>query len=292
MANRAIITSCSTKFFPSVINLISSIKNVYPDHPTIFVYNLGLPFIFRKEIEAIDNVKVIEMPKFCPHWRSCYTWKTYILANPLAKLNFYLDAGCELLKPLEEIFLLIDKKDILLIDQGQSFEAIVPKSYKAIFNLSDQYDKLTTIHAGIIGFKNTPNINNIFNKIYIAAYAGLALGFSPNDKWRNKGKDKNIFVRDCNIFRHDLTLLNIFFRKYYNDKIIIQSLNLFHGNKNVVPEQIIWQLRLSYSYLNNLKIKLLHRNINLLFVVNRFIIYLMIKIKNINIFIKKKLLII
>lgn len=289
MLDRAIITSASNKFFPSLINLISSIKLVYPDHPPLFVYDLGLLSVFSKELELIDGVKLIKMPEFCNHWRSCYTWKTYIFAHPIARLNFYLDAGCQVLKPLEEEFSIIEKENILLIDQAQYFESIVPKSYKSIFDLDDSFDHLTTIHAGIIGFKNTPQVVDIFKRIYDAACAGLSLGFSPKDKWRNKGKDKSMFTRDCLIFRHDMTLLNIFFRKYLNNELVIRPLAIYHGENNFVPEQHIWQMRLSYKKLENLKIKFLHKKTKPFFIVNRFLIKLMILIKNINIFIKKKL---
>jgi len=288
MLEKAIITSCSTKFFPSVINLISSIKVVYPDHPTIFVYDLGLLPIFRKELAMVEGVEVVDMPKFCAHWRSCYTWKTYIFAHPMAKLNFYLDAGCQVLKSLDKVFDIIEEKDILLIDQRLSFKEIVPESYKKLFSLSDDCDDLLTIHAGIIGFKNTTNIINIFNDIYNAACVGLTLGFSSRDKKRNKSKDKNIFVRDCDLFRHDMTLVNVFFRKYHDD-IRLHSIDLFHFDKNVVPEQFVWQLRLLYTKLDNLNIKILHKNTKVLFILNRFLIYFFIKIKNLNIFIKKKI---
>ena len=289
MEHKAVITSCSNKFFPSVVNLLGSIKVVYPNHPTIFVYDLGLWSVFRKELERIENVKVIPMPAFCGHWRSCYTWKTYILAHPLAELNFYLDAGCQLLKPLDEDFSIIEKEDILLIDQTHSFKAIVPPEYKNIFDVGNEFDDLTTIHAGIIGFKDTPWVTDIFRKVYDAGCVGLALGFSPQDRWRSKGKDKNIFVRNCDIFRHDLTLLNIFLRKHLRDTAVVRSLNLYHGGRNVVPEQRIWQLRLNYKTLDYIRIRQLHKNTQLLFVVNRIIIGLMIGMKNVNLSIKRSL---
>ena len=211
MEDRCIITSASNKFFPSVLNLLGSFKLVYPNHPKIYVYDLGLLKIFRRELELINGVEVIKMPEFCKHWRSCYTWKTYIFSHPLANLNFYLDAGCQILRPLDELFFDINNRGLLLIDQGQCFKKIVPETYKSIFNLNNEFDNETIIHAGIIGFKNSPEIINIFDKIYKSAIAGLSLGFSPGEMWRNKYKNKNIFIRDCEIFRHDLTLLNIFF---------------------------------------------------------------------------------
>lgn len=289
MPDKAIITAASNKFFPSLINLISSIKLVYPDHPTIFVYDLGLLPVFRQELRLVDNLRLIEMPKFCGHWRSCYAWKTYIFSHPLARLNFYLDAGCQLLKSIEEVFSIIDKEGVLLIDQEQIFSSIVPRSYKSIFDLDDKFDNLTTVHAGIIGFKDDPKIISIFRKIYDSACAGLALGFSPKDKWRNRGKDKNIFIRDCLIFRHDMTLLNVFVRKYLNDGLVIRPLAVYHGERNFVPGQLIWQMRLNYKNLENLKIKFLHKEIRPLFLINRFIIMSVILVKNINIFIKNKI---
>lgn len=292
MLDRAIITSASNKFFPSLINLIGSIKRNYPNHPKIFVYDIGLLEIFIKELKMIEGVEILLMPKFCSYWNSCYTWKTYILSHPCAQLNFYLDAGCQVLKSLDDIFLSIRNDGIFLIDQGYNFKDIVPETYKSIFDLDSRFDNLTTIHAGIIGFKNDDKVFAIFEKVYFAASAGLALGFSTKEKWRNKGKNKNIFTRDCKMFRHDLTLLNIFLRKYFEDKIRIHPINVYAGGPNFVDGQFIWQLRLNYSYLDNLSIKLLHKNWNLLFVVNRLIINFIILFKNINIFIKKRLLII
>ncbi len=289
MLDKAIITSASTKFFPSLINLIGSIKRNYPNHPKIFVYDIGLLDIFVEELRLIDNVEIVQMPKFCSHWRSCYTWKTYIFSHPRAKLNFYLDAGCQVLQSLDDIFLSIDKNGLFLVDQGQNFKMITPDTYKTIFWLDNSYDGLTTIHAGIIGFKNDLKLNEIFKKIYDSACAGLSLGFSLREKWRNKGTDKNIFTRDCEMFRHDLSLVNIILRKYYSDKIIINSANIYAGGPDFVPGQCIWQMRLNYSYLDNLNIKLLHKKSKALFLINRLVINFTILVKNINIFIKKKL---
>ncbi len=91
------------------------------------------------------------------------------------------------------------------------------------------------------------------------------------------------------MFRHDLTLLNIFFRRCFNDAIMVHPASVYAGGPDFIPEQYIWQMRLNYSYLENLSIKLLHQKLSLLFIINRQVISLMILIKNINIFLKKKL---
>ncbi len=275
---RALITSCSNKFFPSLINLLTSIKVNYPHHPPIYIYDLGLLYLYRKELELIEGVTVIPMPHFCPHWRACYTWKTYIFAHPLAELNFYLDAGCQVLQPLDEDFAIIERDSILLVDQGQTFHDIVPVSYKKFLTISDQYDHETVIHAGIIGFSQSPAVAKIFERIHAAAIAGLALGFSVNDRWRNKGKDKNIFTRDCRLFRHDLTLVNIFFRLDWKN-IIIQPLEIYHGGLLNSAKQRIWHIRLNWKRPPYISIAKLHRKRNVYAVVNRGIILLLIYIR-------------
>lgn len=282
---RALITACSNKFFPSLINLLTSIKINYPNHPTIFVYDLGLLPNFRKEIELIKNVKILSIPHFCNHWRSCYTWKTYIFTKPLADLNFYLDAGCEVLMPLDDIFTEVNETNVFFVDQGRVFEKIIPVSFQEIFDFNNFKSEENVFAAGIIGFKNDFIINEIFNKVFQAAKAGLTLGFSLKDKWRNKGKDKNIFIRDCELFRHDLTLLNIFFKKYFNKKIKININKDFDDNINY--EKYIKQIRLNYFYLDNLQINKLHNKNKFLYVFNRFIIFFIIFLKNIKRYLKK-----
>lgn len=214
MFEKALITAASNKFFPSLINLLGSIKVNYPSHPKIFIYDLGLFKIFRKELETIENVEVVDMPVFCGHWRSCYTWKTYIFTHPFAELNLYLDAGCQIEGSLDFAFEIIKSEGYYIIPQGRSVKDIVPVEYKTIFGIGDDWDNEECVDAGVLGFKREPKIKKILDEVYNAGLAGLALGFSKKDLWRNKGKDKNIFIRNCELFRHDLTLVNILFRKH------------------------------------------------------------------------------
>lgn len=273
MPTKAIITSCSNKFFPSVINLLTSIKANYPDHPPIYVYDLGLFSIFRKELSLVEGVTVVPMPHFCPHWRSCYTWKTYIFKHPPADLNFYIDAGCQILQPLEQDFRIIDKENLLLIDISCRFDELVPVEYRSIFNTGDGFNSLPTMHAGIIGFKKTPEVSHMFELIYDAAVVGLALGFSPDNAWRNKGKDKNPFVRNSLLFRHDQTLLNLFYRICFSDSIPFQPIHSYSGEKNNNPDHRVLHLRLTWKFLPYTDITALHNKESLLFTVNRIILF-------------------
>lgn len=286
MKSKALITSCSNKFFPSMINLLTSIKVNYPNHPPIYVYDLGLFYTFRREIEQIEGVTLIPMPHFTPHWRSCYTWKTYIFAHPLANLNFYIDAGCQVLRPLDEDFEIIEKNHYHIIDVGVTLSDLIPDDYKLLFRVPSSFDSTRGFSAGIFGFKNTEIMTQMLKRTYSAAVAGLSLGFSPDNLWRNKAKDKNIFIRQCKFFRHDQSLLNLFFRlQFGNEPKVMSNENYDNRSKNTTPNQHIWHCRLQPKRLEYTQIEQLHVKINAvaLFTFNRILIDLIWKYKNLKI---------
>ena len=155
MKNTCIITSASTKFFPSLINLLGSIAKNYPNHPDVYVYDIGLFFTMRKELESISWVHVLDVPHFVPHWRACYTWKTYILNTPLAEHNLYIDAGCQVLRPLDDVFTKIESQGYLAVSQGLTvnIQDITPQEYLDMYHLSPEDAKAEVITAGIFGCK-------------------------------------------------------------------------------------------------------------------------------------------
>lgn len=260
MKDKAIITAASNKYFPSLLNFLGSIRRNYPSHPVVYVYDLGLFWGFRKELETISWVKVLDMPKFSSFWRSCYTWKTYIFAHPVANLNLYLDAGCQIEGSLDFAFEIINKQSYYLIPQGRTVEDIVPVEYKTIFDFRNFWDKEECVDAGVLGFKDEPKTKKVLEEVYNAGLAGLALGFSKKDLWRNKGKDKNIFIRNCELFRHDLTLVNIIFRKHIQP--LISS-----------SEGPILKVRLNFIKLKYIGSEILHSQTNLVVSLNRLIIH-------------------
>ncbi len=276
----SIITSASNKFFPSALNLIGSIKKNYPSHPPIYLYNLGLLPSFLKEINAIEGVTVLEIPHFVPHWRSCYTWKTYILNTPLADLNFYIDAGCEILKPLDEVFRTIDNDGYFAIEQGTTLERSTPSDYKKIFPIDEKLYQAPLITAGIFGFKKDSIVTPLLKELYDAGVQSLCLGFSPNEQWKNKGVNKNGFVRDCEMFRHDTTLLTLLLRKYIPE-LKTQSVEKYANDSlelGISDDVAIRNFRMNYRKLSYLAPKLL---------VNKAMISIFFKLKAINRMIKR-----
>lgn len=283
---KAIITSVSNKFFPSLINLLGSIKSNYPNHPKIYVYDLGLFWSFRKELDQIENVEVVTMPHFCPFWRSCYTWKTYILHQPLARLNFYMDAGCQVLRPLDEVFEIIEKEDFFTVAQESQIEEIVPKDFKSLYHFPDVFYQKNCVTAGLFGFKNVHKVNVMLAELYAAGTSGMCLGFSLGDQWRNKGVNKSDIIRDCRIFRHDTTMLNMVLLKHFGDfKPYPYKKYGGASSKSEASDQLIWNMRLNYEKLEYTKAC----NKSIVSYGNRLYIHLFLFLKKINRIIKHAL---
>ena len=216
---RAFITACSNKYFPSVLNLIGSIEANSPEHPAIYIYDLGLSHSFKKILRAQPGVTLLDLPPEPIFWRAGYAWKTYIFNTPLADLNFYLDAGAEVLSSLDPVYEAIERDDYFAfsLNPGFRLNKIAPREYQTLFPLpADAYNKIY-LDAGIFGFKNNSRLTAILARVRDAALAGLTLGFSPAEKWRNHGREKSLFVRDCPLFRHDQSVLNLIMRQELGD---------------------------------------------------------------------------
>ncbi len=251
-ASRSVITAASNKFFPSLLNLIGSIRKFHPELP-IFVYDLGLAGPFKAEISSMPAVQICEIPKETAFWRSCYTWKASIFMSPKSSLNLYLDAGNELLRPLDGMFDIIESQGYLAVEQRAPIRDILPSDYAELFGISDQVLEENAITAGIFGFRDSCEpIRRVISKLHAASMAGLCLGFSKMDGWKNKGVNKTWHVRDCKIFRHDTTLLSIFLRTEI-DGLAVGKFELFGGShsKNY-PGQYLWNMRMNYDSLDHI----------------------------------------
>jgi hypothetical protein len=273
---KCLITACSNRFFPSLLNLLGSLESNYAHHPKIYIYSLGLSPIFKQELQGWENLEIIDLPPFCIFWRSCYTWKTYIFNHPLAELNLFLDAGNQVLKPLDEMFEQINAQGYCAIGQGVKLKDIIPPEYEIIYKLPEEFLENQCVTAGIFGFKKSDKkLEIILNEVYEAALCGLCLGFSRIEQKRNKGKDKTQFIRGGHMFRHDQTLLNIFLRKYLDD-LQINQLEKYGGWQSPYdhPEQLIWNLRRNYTNLEYAESMLKKPKIIKKTLLNSFLVFL------------------
>ena len=260
--NFCIITSASNKFFPSLLNLLGSIKTNYPQHPDIYVYDLGLSFTFKKELELLPWVHLVNVPHFVPHWRACYTWKTYILNTPIKELNFYIDAGCQILRPLDELFRKIDSQGYLAVSQGPEVHIadITPNEYFKAFSVKPEYAQEEGITAGIFGFKQNSIVTAVTEKLYQAGVNKFCLGFSQKELWKNTGINKTEYVRDCEKFRHDTTLISILLRNEIPD-LTVEPLGKFSSFSENDGQQFIFNFRMNYKKLDFIDKNILYGNV-------------------------------
>jgi hypothetical protein len=268
--------------------MLGSLHTNYPNHPKVYVYDIGLFYTFRKELEKIEWVEVLDIPHFSPFWRACYTWKTYIFTKPQADLNFYMDAGCQILKPLDGIFSEVDSDGYFTVDQDVKGIKMIPNDYIKIFNIDDATLNENAITAGIFGFKKSESIAKNLDDMFEYAKKGYCLGFSKTELWKNKGVNKTNYVRDCEYFRHDTTLLTIFARKNipnYHSHSGKQYAGWVSPNDH--KDQVIWNLRMNYTHLDFIDGKLLNKKYNIHSLINRIYIKIFLLLKKLRMQIKK-----
>ncbi len=229
----------------------------------------------------MPNVFLRSIPHFAPHWRSCYTWKTYILNTPIADLNLYIDAGTQILKPLDELFAKIDTQSYLAVSQGSevSIRDITPSDYITRFNISESTLDQEVIAAGIFGFKKNSLIRDINEHLYEYGKEGLCVGFSKAELWKNKGVNKNAYIRDCKMFRHDTTLISILLRTHIPN-ITVEPLANFAGYNSHAPSQFMWSVRLNYTHLDYISPRHIHiHKMNKWVYINRILVKIFILTK-------------
>ena len=106
--SRLIISAASASYGPALLAMLGSIKLVWPAHPPILVYDLGLDQSTRAVLDAV-GIPVRPVIPFVPHWRKHYTWKIWCWNDAPAENVFWLDAGLVLLAPLMEVFTAIER---------------------------------------------------------------------------------------------------------------------------------------------------------------------------------------
>lgn len=204
-----ISSSSDKQYFSRLLNLIGSVKKNNIQGYYFEVWDLGLTK-FQRWLLNRNGVTVNRVEQFSSHWNQCYSWKPYVYLKSESSLFFHLDAGNTVLKDISHIFESIKDNGYFLIDQGQKICDITPPDYFNMFgkntNLND-----TVFAAGNIGLnKSDPRLIRCINNAFQASKEGYCLGFSPSEMYRDTF-GLNI-TRNCKIFRHDQTIINLVLR--------------------------------------------------------------------------------
>lgn len=246
----SLVTAVDAKYAPYLFNALASIHTKFPDHPHVFIYDIGLNTLQRLELESIPWVSVLEVPVFAPHWKVNWSWKPYVLANAPGRYVFYFDAANIVLnRSIELWFLSIIRNGYFVINNGQNLMDITPSDFWSCFNLDpDSFSRLPTFGAGLIGFDKRSVVGAAIDKVLDMTLSGYNLGRSANEK--NKIYQPNL-IRDCICFRADQTLLNLAFREALGWEMIVRPEKRYVGMGGAFdhPNQYLWYARRKKSSL-------------------------------------------
>jgi hypothetical protein len=206
----ALVTAGSASFFPHLLGFIASLQEHFPTHPPLVIYSIDLSPWQKSLLRTIKNVVLEEIPPFVAHWRACYTWKLYVLKHAPAKRFFYLDASSRILAPLDEIFIKLRETGYFFVSQssfGSTLKDIIPAELarRGGINIPDG----DYFAAGAIGYQRGTTYERIFDIAYQYGEEGWTLGWSKAEQERSRGADATSVLRDCALFRHDQSVLNV-----------------------------------------------------------------------------------
>lgn len=237
-------TVSDAKHFPILINLIGSIHKLhFYETIEISVYDLGMTFEQKRELNNIKKVKICEIEKTNPNIldliktntnrevRGLFSWKPVVIKQALDKYPYvlYLDAGTTILNPINSLFKHIIQNGYFITDCGTSIKTQTPKHIIDKFNLESEENKWLLedstlgIEAGFLGIAKSH-----YNQLILPIYN---LSFNINN-----------FVDDgtCPLGwgngRHDQTLFSILFRQlklkiYNHDRDVNECFFEFDGKQ-------------------------------------------------------------
>lgn len=240
---KKIITAASNSYSKQLLAFIGSANLNWPNHPPIEVYDLGLDNNTLKTLE-MNSITVKAVPPFCPHWRKHFTWKIWCWKDTNADLFIYMDAGISILKPLDEIFEVIEKIGYVFfpnyrpLEEEASLDAIIGCGVLPEFTKGK-----STLAGGFVGFnKRDPKILAFLNQLY-----ELALD------------EKNLRAT-LPTHRHDQALMSILVYKTIPNPVILDG-NIYLGGHSPikVPGQKVWACRRSMET-DDLEYFLVHSN--------------------------------
>ena len=218
----ALVTAADAKYAPFLFNALSSIHVNFPDHPLVYVFDLGLTRPQRCELESVPWVRLRSIDRFVAHWKAGWSWKPYILTRIEERFVIYFDAAnIVLYRSIALWFLAIKRHGFFGIANGQRMQDITPSDYWNTFGLdrgicSDR----PTFGAGLFGFDRTGSAGLAVRKCLALTIAGWNLGRSASEKNPLYSK---VALRDCPCFRADQTLLNLAMVEYMGPDILIRD---------------------------------------------------------------------
>lgn len=249
----ALASAGDSRYGKWLVNLVGSVQANSDLVDRIVVYDLGLTPFQRRLLEQARGVEVRAVPAFVPHWRQGRTWKTWIWKNLEADTIVWLDAGVTVLRPMTEFLIQTRERGYFVVSTKVSNDRTTPTDYYSLYPLPPDFSARLAVTAGILAFaRSSPFFRKVIEPTFDDAVAGRNLGFSKSEVAKlNWGLDRleEVIVRDCPLFRHEQTLLNIHFYTAIRDPHV-NDLDKYAGftSPHDHPEQVVWNHRRRGDY--------------------------------------------
>lgn len=264
-----IIAASDAKHAPYLVNALISLKENYPIHPNVVIYDLGLSNYDIDEILKFDQVDIAHIPKFVEHYNKNWTWKLYALKNATKRFVLYMDMpNFVIRRSLDPLFEMISSNGSLMIGTGHTLGQIIPDEFWSEFCLDkNNLCNFPIFGAGLVGFDRDSRSWEIVEKSYELCLQGYNLGRSPTEASRKYWPLD--LIRNCQYFRADQTILNISAHLVLRENIKVVSGIPIYGELGMVLDssQYLWYSRRVYDSVVS---HLLSNNGKHLDLINRF----------------------
>jgi hypothetical protein len=230
-------------YYESGVTLVASIhRNSYDSVDEIIIYDLGLA---KQEIETLNQfakVKVLRFPDVVNSYYEGYlepkqfAYKLFVIkdAGNYGDLVFYLDAGAAVLRDLIQVYELIEKDDILLVQGVQDNLRWTHQRALELMNATEAEKHGNQISAGILGYKKDGKYQKMIDE---------AFTYSLN---------KEIVHGSHANHRHDQSIYSVLAIRY---QCPVQSMQIYGGRSIAAPNQVIYVHRRAYVNHEELRLK-------------------------------------
>jgi hypothetical protein len=176
-ADKITLATCANnRFFGACLTLIESAQRTSrPILQEILVYDLGLAKWQKWALDKLDLVTVVAFPE---HLKDIYpgfmdpiqfAWKTYLWLNlqERAEYGFYIDAGIEILQPLQPALDVIKNQGILIVeDPDWTTGTMTHQKCIEIMQASTQELDRMMLCAGIVGVSQKGPYKELFKEAF------------------------------------------------------------------------------------------------------------------------------
>lgn len=246
----ALVTATDATHAPYLFNAIGAIRDRFPSHPKLCVFDLGMSWAQRRELFGIPWLEVRNIERFVGHWHRNWSWKPYILTRVEQRYVLYFDAAnIVLYRPLHLWFAAIRRHGYMLIENGQELQDITPTDYWSMFGLDPgACGRQPAFGAGLFGFDRMSPAGAAVQEALSRTKEGWSLGCSAGEERRIY--DRSV-VRHCPCFRADQTLFNLAFRKQFGLTLTVRDELRYcgRGGPHDHPRQYLWYARRKRSSL-------------------------------------------